>query len=123
MKRFISLLLLAASSFSPLAHAIPEEGYQLQYELTILPFMKSGTRINFKTTDGTTLVGVKYLQPNSKGTILVLPGRSEPWLKYGEVFYDLFQKGYSIYSFDLRGQGLSPHLDRCNPQIGHMDRF
>lgn len=122
MKPFISLL-LAVSSFSLSAHAIFEDGYQLQYEMTIFPFLQSGERLNYKTTDGTNLVGVKYLQANSKGTILVLPGRSEPWLKYGEVFYDLFQKGYSIYSFDWRGQGLSPHLVSSNSQIGHIDRF
>jgi lysophospholipase len=83
--------------------------------------MATAERFTFKTTDGLLLSGVHFTNPGSTKTIVILTGRSEPWLKYGEVFYDLYQKGYSIYSYDHRGQGLSPHLSSVNPEIGHVE--
>jgi lysophospholipase len=55
--------------------------------------------------------------------IVVVNGRTESWLKYGEFFHDLYGKGYSIISYDHRGQGLSQRLGRGNPQIGNLDDF
>ncbi len=105
------------------AQAISEKDYQVQFQSVVLPFLRSGKEINFVTTDGLQLSGVRFLHPDAKGTILLLPGRSEPWLKYGEVFYDLYQQGFSIFALDHRGQGLSPHLAPKNSQIGHINHF
>lgn len=118
-----SLSLLCVVGTSSVARAISEVNYKQEFESTVLPFLESGQEIRYVAPDGMVLSGVKYIHPESKGTILILPGRCEPWLKYGEVFYDLFQKGYSIFSYDHRGQGLSPHLAPKNLQIGHIDHF
>ena len=127
-KSLLSLgaLLLIAGTFlhSSNSCAISEENYQTVYDSTILPFLKTGDPFTFKSADGKyDLSGVKFIHPNSKGTIVIITGRSEPWLKYGEVFFDLYAQGYSLYSMDHRGQGLSPHLSLLNPQIGHVDYF
>ena len=66
---------------------------------------------------------MKFIHPNEKGLIVIINGQSELWLKYAEIFYDLYQNGYSVYSYDHRGQGLSPHLAPRNSQIGHVDYF
>jgi len=105
------------------AYAIPEKGYAEAYFETIVPFLNSGEIGLFPTRDGMNLAYIRFVHPNSKGAILVLPGQGEPWLKYGEVLYDLYQKGYSVYSYDHRGQGLSPHLSSKGHEIGHIDRF
>ncbi len=117
---FLSLLFLGLTA--P-AHALPEASIKEDYYSKIVPFSATGERFPFKTHDGLALKGVRFLNPNSIGTIVVVNGRTETWLKYGEVFYDLFQAGYSIYSYDQRGQGLSPHLSPLNPQIGYVKKF
>lgn len=120
---FLLFIGVAACLTSRASWAISEKNYQQQFEATLLPFLKAGQKIIYTASDGMLLSGVKWIHPHSRGTILVLPGQGEPWLKYGEVFYDLFERGYSIFSYDHRGQGLSPHLVPKNSQIEHIDNF
>lgn len=119
----ISVWLLISGFSLPNALAISERDYQREYTQKVLPFLRSGELFSLPVDADVVLRGVQYRHPHSRGTILVLTGRSEPWLKYGEVFYDLFQKGFSIISYDHRGQGLSTHLSKKNSQIGHVERF
>jgi len=109
---------------SPISYAISEKNYEQDYQTIVSPFLKSGEQFTFQSADGNlVLSAVKFIHPKEKGLIVVVNGQSEPWLKYGEVFYDLYQKGFSVYSYDHRGQGLSPHLGAQNSQIGHVDEF
>lgn len=57
-----------------------------------------------------------------KGTVLLLPGRTEYIEKYGRTAADLLARGYATAVIDFRGQGLAarPHADRM---IGHVDHF
>jgi lysophospholipase len=64
----------------------------------------------------------RFTHQNHHRMILIMNGRMESTWKYQELFYDLFQLGYDIYSFDHRGQGLSDRLTE-NRQIGHVDEF
>jgi lysophospholipase len=106
------------------ACAIPEQGYVANYSATVLPFLSSGEHFTFRSADGVTnLQGVRFLHPKAKGMIVVVNGSTESWLKYGEFFYDLYQRGYSICSYDHRGQGLSPRLVPANHQIVQIDDF
>ena len=114
--------------FSPLSVqrslAIPEKNYKRDYESLISSFLKSGDRFTFLSADGIhSLSGVKFIHSQAKGLILVINGRAESWLKYGELFYDLYQAGYTIISYDHRGQGLSPRLINGNPEVGYVDHF
>ena len=45
--------------------------------------------------------------PNEKGAIVVVNGRGESHYKYAELILDLNRAGYSVYSYDHRGQGFS----------------
>lgn len=86
--------------------------------------MQKGERFPFPSADGRhQLSGICFRNPEGKGLIVVVNGRSESWLKYGELFHDLYAKGYSIASYDHRGQGLSPRLLPQKPQIGEIDSF
>lgn len=122
-REIILSILLLGWVFAPSAFAIPEEGYETAYFSKIVPFVNSGYTDTFKARDGESLSFVRFIHPAPIGTIVVLTGRSEPWLKYGEVFYDLYQLGYSLYSYDHRGQGRSRHFVASNRQIGHIDDF
>jgi lysophospholipase len=121
-----TLLLIVAVFVAVAEHAaaIPEREYAPNYARTVLPFLSSGERFTFRSADGVTnLQGIRFLHPVAKGMIVVLNGSTESWLKYGELFYDLYHHGYSVISYDHRGQGLSPHLVRANSQIGQIDNF
>jgi lysophospholipase len=57
-----------------------------------------------------------------KGTVLLLPGRTEYIEKYGPAAVELAQRGYTTVSIDFRGQGLA---DRLLPDAikGHVGAF
>lgn len=79
---------------------------------------------SFRSADGHfALSAVRIPATHPKGIIVVVGGRSESWLKYRALFRDLHSSGYTVYSYDHRGQGLSPHLVGDHPQIGHIDDF
>ncbi|MCA2015416.1 alpha/beta fold hydrolase [Vibrio tritonius] len=60
--------------------------------------------------------------PNHTKAIVMVNGRIESTWKYQELFFDLYQNGYDIYSFDHRGQGLSQRLID-NIEMGHVGEF
>lgn len=57
-----------------------------------------------------------------KGTVFLLPGRTEYVEKYGRAAGDLGRRGYGVVTIDWRGQGLA---DRSLPDrmIGHVEDF
>jgi lysophospholipase len=117
-----ALFALSLLAIAP-AWAIPEENYREEYARTVLPFLRSGEPIAFGGADGTILSGVAFHHPQARGAVVIVSGRTESWVQYGEVFYDLYQMGYSSFGYDHRGQGLSPRLGTQNPQIGHIENF
>ncbi len=91
--------------------------YQLSQEhelATVYPekiqpyWAKHASEASFVGAQG---LSIKYLkltaaEPNNK-VIVVSPGRTEAYLKYDELAYDLAQQGYDVFIIDHRGQGLS----------------
>ena len=57
-----------------------------------------------------------------KGTIFMLPGRTEYIEKYGRVAAAMVERDYTMVTIDWRGQGLSDRLAR-DPMLGHVRRF
>jgi lysophospholipase len=117
-------VLMAVFFCIPPCRAISEGNYASTYKSAVIPFMKSGERFSFRSADGKhTLSGIRFIHPQAKGMIVIINGFSQTWLQYGELFYDLYHQGYSLLSYDHRGQGLSPHLVPFNSQIGSIDHF
>ena len=58
----------------------------------------------------------------AKGTVILLPGRTEYAEKYGRAARDLAARGFATLVIDWRGQGLS---DRALPDrmVGHVADF
>lgn len=77
-----------------------------------------------KTSDGFNLRTARWAATNrsTKGTICIFNGRSEFIEKYFEVVRDFRARGFSVATFDWRGQGGSQRLTR-NPRRGHIERF
>lgn len=71
---------------------------------------------------GTVQIRVAWWKEGDKGTVLLLPGRTECIEKYGRAAGDLVARGFSVITLDWRGQGLA---DRAlsDRMIGHVDDF
>lgn len=59
---------------------------------------------------------------DAKGTVFILPGRTECIEKYGRAAQDLGQRGYASLAIDWRGQGIADRL-LTNRAIGHVNEF
>ena len=86
-------------------------------------FWQQGHFAHFNAFDQTRINYAQFLHDNEKQeSIVVIPGRSETYLKYQELSYDLYQRGYNIFLLDHRGQGLSERL-LTNPNKGYVTHF
>src|SRR5437763_1916261 len=76
-----------------------------------------------KTPDGVALRFARWSPPEGrKGTLLVLPGRTEFIEKYFEVVAELRARGFAVAMVDWRGQGLSERALK-DPHRGHVASF
>lgn len=57
-----------------------------------------------------------------RGSVLLLPGRTEFIEKYADLARVLTQKGWGVALLDWRGQGLSDRLTP-DPMMGHVEQF
>lgn len=60
--------------------------------------------------------------PGERGTVMVLPGRTEYIEKYDLVIADLARAGWGVLIIDWRGQGLSDRL-AGDAALGHVGHF
>ncbi len=80
-----------------------------------------GHAVWIRAADGVRLRAVIWPE-GKKGTVLILPGRSESAEKYGRTAADLADLGFASVSLDWRGQGLADRLLPVAMQ-GHVGRF
>ena len=99
-----------------------ESDFEQGINSNIASFWHSREEGYLKSFDKTSLYWVKHSSPDHSKAILIINGRIECCAKYQELFYDLFQLGYDIYSYDHRGQGWSESLVN-NHIIGHINEF
>jgi lysophospholipase len=77
----------------------------------------------FKTADGVSLRFARWpAPPGRKGTVCLFQGRTEFIEKYFEVVRDLQARGFSVVTFDWRGQGLSDR-ELGDRRKGHVTNF
>ncbi|MFP2769144.1 alpha/beta fold hydrolase [Oceanisphaera sp. KMM 10153] len=77
---------------------------------------------HFSGADGLKLPYASLSRPEHQKTIVLVNGRTESYLKYQELAYDLFNNGYNVYLYDHRGQGLAPRLLQ-DPLMGYVADF
>ena len=75
-----------------------------------------------KATDGMRLRLGIWQNKGAKGTIFLLPGRTEYLEKYGLAASEMITRGFDVISIDWRGQGLSERR-LVDPMTGHVDDF
>ncbi|SEL80559.1 lysophospholipase [Colwellia chukchiensis] len=88
----------------------------------IKQFWPSVQQDSFQTADGVTIAYAANFSRADQPYIVIVPGRSESYLKYQELIYDLDQQGYDSVVIDHRGQGLSTRLTRNRLQ-GYVAQF
>ena len=79
---------------------------------------------NLRTHDGAVLRYTRWQAESSpsKGTVMLLHGRTEFIEKYFETVNDLRTRGFGVLTFDWRGQGGSSRLIR-DVKKGHIENF
>ncbi len=80
-----------------------------------------GTAVWFHAADGVRL-RAGHWPGGMKGTVLLIPGRTEYIEKYGPAAQDLAVRGYATLCIDVRGQGLADRL-MDDPLKGHVADF
>lgn len=84
--------------------------------------IQEGQRSEVQTFDGLKIDYYRYGDHCDGANVLIVPGWSEPYVKYAEVIFDLTQRHYCVYSFDHRGQGYRART-LANSQISYVEHF
>ncbi len=88
----------------------------------VAQFWQSRQEGHFIGQAGLRLYWCQFTAPEHNKAIIVVNGRTDACIKYQAVFFDLFQQGYDVYSYDHRGQGQSQRLI-LSSDIGHVVEF
>jgi lysophospholipase len=74
---------------------------------------------------GSVRIRLASWKSGDKGTVLLLPGRTECIEKYGRAVGDLVARGFSVITIDWRGQGLAdrPMADRAQGHVGDFSEY
>ncbi|WDE12279.1 alpha/beta fold hydrolase [Thalassomonas haliotis] len=95
------------------------------YRDKIIPFWQQGSFSDFTGVDNARINFAAFEQKKpqaQKKKLILVPGRSEGYLKYQELSYELFHAGYNVYIIDHRGQGISQRLLN-HPHKGYVKCF
>ena len=102
---------------------LSETGLQDVMKSTVLPYFDSHARKgSFAGRDGVPIEYVALEQADETGALVISSGRTESYLKYAELAYELRDIGVSIYILDHRGQGFSGRM-LADPQKGYVYDF
>lgn len=131
MKLQNCLLVLCASLLPMSVKAVTEKNVLSQ----MVSLLDSGNGTFYRVNSFSAQPGLKVYYTKfgsgkgAKGSLVIVPGRTEAALKYIEVAQDFIQRGYSpVYAIDHRGQGFTPTVlakghDLPDTTIGHVERF
>ncbi len=101
---------------------MPEEELGRTKASTLLPYFEklpSGELVN---SQGLVLRYRYSSPPEAKKALVILPGRTEPAMKYAELIRDLEAQGIRAFVLDHQGQG-SSQRSLSDPDKGHVADF
>lgn len=85
-------------------------------------FWQTGKFSSFQGVDNIRINYAKFVVNSDFPCLIISPGRSEGYLKYQELIYDLSLQSVNIFIIDHRGQGLSGRMQN-NANKGYVDKF
>jgi lysophospholipase len=89
---------------------------------TVAEGPQDGQGVWLTTADGKRLRAGFWNASGMRGTVVLLPGRSEYVEKYGRTAAALAGSGYATLTIDWRGQGMSDRA-LADPLVGHVMDF
>lgn len=118
----MKMILLTLGILMQTAHAIPEQDFVKNWHKDVAPFFAQGNQRSFVNHQGLKLNYYSFTSSKNTKTLVILPGRTEPAMKYAELVYDLRHLGFNIYVFDHQGQGASDRMLKGSDK-GHIKIF
>jgi lysophospholipase len=97
------------------------ENYQNKLKKQVIPYFNKGKQGHFSGVSGINICFHEIIR-GGQDALVMLPGRTEPYLKYSELIFDLDELGYDFFLLDHRGQGLSGRMLKDNHK-GHVKDF
>jgi lysophospholipase len=124
LKALIFLVsILLTVPFVSNVNAVPEEQLAKQGGEKVQQYAKTySSRGMLETPDGFQLDYLRFDKECQDTALVIVPGWTEPPIKYAELAYDLRDYGFCIYILDHRGQGSSSRIVQ-NPQISYVSDF
>lgn len=119
---FCVLILFILTAMTSQATEINQEKQLEENRLTILSEWQKGTFSTFKGVNDVRINYAAFTDEANEQCIVLVPGRTEGYLKYQELAYDLTRNGYNLFIIDHRGQGISQRM-LSNPHKGYVDTF
>lgn len=119
----VSLIIGINSVFMTSAFSYTQEN-QLNKLLPseIADFWQTGIFSSFQGVDDKRINYAAFISEQPQNCLVISPGRSESYLKYKELAFDLSSLNINIFIIDHRGQGLSERL-LDNPHKGYVKQF
>jgi len=114
----ITILVLPTAAFG-----ISEDVFETVYDSSVIPFFEQFDNGSFWGTDNIRINYVTYEPDNETGAVVILHGKSESYIKYAELAYDLRELGCAFYLMDHRGMGFSERMIKTDSQRVHVDLF
>ncbi len=98
--------------------------FDTKFKTVVSPFMESTVAVygQFDGVGSITLEYAKFPNDTSNNTIVIVNGLRETFTKYAEIIYDFHSLGFSVYTYDHRGQGQSQRLLE-NSKKSYIDFF
>ncbi|QOL27231.1 alpha/beta fold hydrolase [Thalassotalea sp. LPB0316] len=89
---------------------------------SIQQFWQQGQFSSFQGVDDIRINYAIFSQAKNHQCLVIVPGRTEGYLKYQELAYDLVNQGFNLFIIDHRGQGVSQRM-LSNPHKGYVASF
>ena len=123
MMKILALSLVASLLGAVPVWAVSEEGFARAMAKEVWPHFNAGEFGTFTGQGGVEIAFAKFEIARERGALVIVPGKSESYIKYVELIYDLRACGYSLYLFDHRGMGFSGALLDGDPDKTHVECF
>jgi lysophospholipase len=115
-------LLSGISAMTNATDEVSQRALTTEKSIAIEHFWTSVQQATFSTEDNISIAYATNFKRPEKPYIVIVPGRSESYLKYQELVFDLDNEGYDSVVIDHRGQGLSGRLTKNRFQ-GYVKQF
>jgi len=122
-QRLVFATVVMALVFPDVCSAISEKNFSEDYATHVVPFYEGGVFGEFEGRAGVRIRYAAFEQDHETGALVILHGKSESYIKYAEVVYDLQELGFSCYLMDHRGFGFSERIVTDDPQKVYVEQF